>query len=56
MFSFFKKRRRQRLRTQRFPSAWLTIIKHNVSIHIHLPELPHRTGTQLYPRLSEVLL
>ena len=56
MFSFFKKRRRQRLRTQPFPSAWLTIIKHNVSIHIHLPELPHHMGTQWDARLSEALL
>jgi Mlc titration factor MtfA (ptsG expression regulator) len=38
MFSFFKKRRRQRLRTQPFPSAWLSIIKHNVSFYNHLPQ------------------
>ena len=38
MFSFFTKRRRQRLRTQSFPSAWLTIIEKNVSFYNHLPQ------------------
>jgi Mlc titration factor MtfA (ptsG expression regulator) len=38
MFSFFKKRRRQRLRTQPFPSVWLTIIERNVRIYDRLPQ------------------
>ena len=38
MFSFFKKRRRQRLRSEPFPSAWLTIIKHNLPIYNYLPQ------------------
>ena len=38
MFSLFKKRRRQRLRTQPFPSAWLTIIKRNFPIYDLLPQ------------------
>ncbi len=38
MFSFFKKRRRQRLRTEPFPSAWLTVIKKNFPIYDRLPQ------------------
>jgi Mlc titration factor MtfA (ptsG expression regulator) len=38
MFGIFRNRRRERLLSQPFPSAWLTIIKHNVSIYIHLPQ------------------
>ena len=38
MFSFFKKRRRQRLRIQPFPSDWLTIIEKNVPIYNRLPQ------------------
>ena len=38
MFSFLKQRRRERLRTQPFPSAWLAIIERNVPIYDRLPE------------------
>ena len=38
MFSFFKKRRREGLRTQPFPSAWLNIIERNFPIYDRLPQ------------------
>ena len=38
MFSFLKKRRRQRLRSEPFPSAWLTIIERNFAIYDRLPQ------------------
>ena len=42
MFSFFKQRRRQRLRTQPFPPAWLAIIERNVPIYDRLPQADQR--------------
>jgi MtfA peptidase len=38
MFNFFKRRRRQRLRSQPFPPAWLAIIEKNIPIYDRLPE------------------
>lgn len=38
MFGWFKNRRRKRLRSQPFPSTWLTIIKKNVPIYNRLPQ------------------
>jgi Mlc titration factor MtfA (ptsG expression regulator) len=42
MFGFFKQHRRQRLRSQPFPPAWLTIIERNVSIYNRLPQADRR--------------
>ena len=38
MFGIFRKRRRERLRSQPFPPAWLTIIKKNVPVYNRLPQ------------------
>ena len=42
MFGFFRNRRRERLRSQPFPPAWLTIIERNVSIYNRLPQADQR--------------
>ncbi len=38
MFGFFKRRRRQRLRSAPFPAAWLEIIEKNVRFYALLPD------------------
>jgi MtfA peptidase len=38
MFGWFKNRRRERLRSQPFPPAWLAVIKKNVPIYNRLPQ------------------
>jgi len=38
MFGFFKRRRRERLRSAPFPPGWLEIIVRNVQLYRHLPE------------------
>jgi len=38
MFGFFKRRRRQRLRSAPFPPAWRELIERNVRLYRHLPE------------------
>jgi MtfA peptidase len=38
VFGFFKRQRREHLRSAPFPSAWLEIIERNVPFHAHLPE------------------
>jgi MtfA peptidase len=38
MFGFFKRRRRQRLRSAPFPQGWLEIIERNVRLYGRLPE------------------
>jgi MtfA peptidase len=42
MFGLFRNRRRERLRSQPFPPAWLTVIERNVSIYNRLPEADQR--------------
>jgi MtfA peptidase len=42
MFGRFRNRRRERLRSQPFPPAWLTIIERNVSIYDRLPQADQR--------------
>jgi MtfA peptidase len=42
MFGWFRNQRRERLRSQSFPPAWLTIIKNNVSIYDRLPQADQR--------------
>jgi Mlc titration factor MtfA (ptsG expression regulator) len=42
MFNVFKKHRRQRLRSQPFPPAWLAIIEKNVPIYDRLSEADRR--------------
>ena len=37
LFTFLKRRRRNRLRAQPFPAAWKAIISHNVPIFLRLP-------------------
>src|SRR6478735_6876723 len=38
MFGLLKQRRRERLRSAPFPSAWLEIIEKNVPFHARLPD------------------
>ncbi len=42
MFGFFKRRRRQRLRSAPFPPAWLQIIEKNVPFYSWLPDADRR--------------
>ena len=42
MFGVFRKRRRERLRSQPFPPAWLAIIKKNVPFYYRLPQADQR--------------
>lgn len=42
MFGMFRNRRRERLRSQPFPPAWLDIIKKNVPIFNRLPQADQR--------------
>ena len=42
MFGFFKRRRRERLRSAPFPPAWLEIIEKNVPFYARLPEADRR--------------
>ena len=42
MFGFFKRRRREQLRSEPFPSAWLAIIEKNVPFYAFLPEADRR--------------
>ncbi|MGP0063579.1 MAG: zinc-dependent peptidase [Isosphaeraceae bacterium] len=42
MFGFFKRQRREHLRSAPFPSAWLEIIDRNVPYYAHLPEADRR--------------
>src|SRR5271166_6179720 len=42
MFGMFRNRRRERLRSQFFPQAWLDIIKKNVPIYDRLPHADQR--------------
>ena len=42
MFGLFRNRRRERLRSEPFPPAWLAIIERNVSIYYRLPEADQR--------------
>ena len=42
VFGFFKRQRRERLRSEPFPSAWLEIIEKNVPFYAYLPEADRR--------------
>ena len=42
MFNFFKRRRRERLRSAPFPSGWLEIIEKNLPSYVHLPDVDRR--------------
>jgi MtfA peptidase len=42
MFGFFKRRRRERLRSGPFPAAWIQIVEKNVPFYARLPEADRR--------------